>query len=103
MEEKKTAKYNTLQVLAKLFLVLGCLLWPIIDLIAMELIHTNSFALAVTMEIFLFVPLAWCIPLIVYYFIKTKKNEGVSLAFKIFSFILVSRIAGILMICDNKN
>ena len=90
MEEKKTSKYNTLQVLAKLFLVLGCLLWPIIDLIAMELIHSNSFALAVTMEIFLFVPLAWCIPLIVYYFIKTKKRmKGFLLRLKYFHLYLL--------------
>ena len=112
MEENKTARYNTLQVLAKLFLVVESVSYPLAGLVLMIIALTNDYLGGyyrvdnmdgVTCFLFGLLTLAWCIPMTIHYFHKTKKNEGVSLAFKICSFIFVSRIAGILMICDNKN
>ena len=47
-----------------------------------------------------FIGLAWCIPMCKYYFGRTRSGDAVGKAFKISSLILVSSVAGILMLCD---
>ena len=49
---------------------------------------------------FTLLPLAWCLPMTLIYSDKILKREPVSLAFKICTLIFVSRIAGILMLCE---
>lgn len=51
---------------------------------------------------FLIIPLAWCIPMTVYYRRRTKEGAPVSMAFKIFALIFVNLTAGLLMICDKS-
>lgn len=43
------------------------------------------------------IPLLWCIPMTVVYFVKASKGEKVSTAFKVCSIIFVSMIGGIIM------
>lgn len=47
-------------------------------------------------------PLAWCLPMTLYYYEKIKNGENVSVGFKICSLLFVSPVAGILMLCDNN-
>lgn len=56
----------------------------------------------VFMGFFYLIPLAWGIPMTVHYFNKVKKNEPVGTAFKICTFLFVSAIAGIIMLCDKE-
>ncbi len=49
------------------------------------------------------IALAWCLPLTIVYFNKTKRGEAVGTGFKICSLLFVSAIAGILMLGDNNN
>lgn len=48
-----------------------------------------------------FIPLAWCLPMTIYYWKRADKGEKVGTAFKVCSLIFVSLIGGILMLCDN--
>ncbi len=52
---------------------------------------------------FLFLNLAWCIPMIIIYYNKIKRNEPISTAFKVCVLIFVNTISGILMLVDDKN
>lgn len=49
------------------------------------------------------IPLAWCIPMTVYYFRTVKEGRKASTAFKICSLLFVSLIGGIIMLCDTDN
>lgn len=49
------------------------------------------------------IPLAWCIPMTVSYFNKTKKRLPISTGFKVCSLLFVSLVGGILMLCDKDN
>lgn len=46
------------------------------------------------------IPLAWMIPMTVYYYKSIKNKESVSTGFKVCTLIFVSLISGILMLCD---
>lgn len=71
-----------LKTAAKIFMIIGCII--------------NS--------IYLFlIPLLWCIPMTVSYFKKTKNNEEISTGFKVCTLFFVNIVAGILMLCDNKD
>lgn len=72
-------KKNTLNTVAKAFMIVGCV--------------CNAF-------IYL-IPLAWCIPMTIYYWKKIDNDEDVGIAFKICSLLFVNLVAGILMLCDN--
>lgn len=48
------------------------------------------------------IPLAWCIPMTVYYFNRTKYRQPVGVGFKICTLIFVNIISGVLMLCDNE-
>ena len=52
---------------------------------------------------FLLIPLIWCLPMTISYFNKVKTNKPVSIGFKVCTLLFVNTIAGILMLCDNKN
>ena len=49
------------------------------------------------------IPLAWCIPMTVSYWRAVEENRPVSTGFKVCTLIFVNIIAGILMLCDDKN
>ena len=49
------------------------------------------------------IPLAWCLPMTISYFNKLKRGEPIGTGFKVCSLLFVNTIAGILMLCDNKN
>lgn len=46
------------------------------------------------------IPLAWCLPMTISYFNKTKRGETVSTGFKVCSLLFVSLLGGVLMLCD---
>lgn len=52
--------------------------------------------------LFLLVPLAWCIPMTISYYKKTKNKEPIGTAFKICTLLFVNLVAGILMLIDDK-
>ncbi len=75
------AKHDeTLSLLAKILMILSCI--------------GGAIAL---------IPLAWCIPMTVSYWRAVEENRPVSTGFKVCTLIFVNIIAGILMLCDNKN
>lgn len=47
------------------------------------------------------IPLAWCLPMTISYFNKTKRGETVSTGFKVCSLLFVSLLGGIFMLCDH--
>ena len=51
---------------------------------------------------FYLIPLAWCLPMTLVYFKKTKRGEKVSTGFKVCSLLFVNTIAGILMLCEKE-
>ena len=51
---------------------------------------------------FMLLPLAWCIPMTVYYKKCIKEGTPVSTTFKIFALIFVNLTAGIIMLCDKS-
>ena len=49
---------------------------------------------------FFFIPLAWCVPMIMYYERKVRNGQKVGTAFKVCCLLFVSTVAGIIMLCD---
>lgn len=73
---KDTTKSNDIFVtLAKVFMVLGCII-------------NGS----------MIIPLAWCIPMTVSYWRRVDDGEEISVAFKICAILFVSTIGGIMML-----
>lgn len=52
---------------------------------------------------FAIIPLAWCLPMTIYYYGVLRDNKKVSMGFKICTLIFVNPISGILMLCDYQN
>lgn len=77
---KKQSDSTTLKTIAKIFMVLSCIVlgWSLI-------------------------PLIWTIPMTVKYWNDVKYNRPTSTAFKICSLLFVNVIAGIVMLCDNED
>lgn len=76
----KNETSSTLKLIAKIFMVLGCIAtgWCLI-------------------------PLCWTIPMTVHYFNATKNNQPVGIGFKVCSLLFVSLIGGVVMLCDTDN
>lgn len=72
---------ETLRMIAKIFMILGCIA------------SASAFL----------IPLCWTIPMTVKYWKACENNQPVSTAFKVCSLLFVSLIAGILMLCDSEN
>lgn len=72
---------STLQTVAKVFMILGCI--------------AGAFCFLI--------PLCWCIPMTLHYSKAVKEGQPVSVGFKICSLLFVSQVAGILMLCDSNN
>lgn len=68
-------------------------------------LETAAFVLMVLatigMGVFI-IPLAWCIPMTVYYYKRIHRAEPVGIGFKVCALLFVGVIAGILMLCDEK-
>ena len=79
-QQQQAADSSTLQIIVKIFMVLGCIAtgWWLI-------------------------PLIWTIPMTVHYFRATKEGRPVGVGFKICTLLFVSLIGGILMFFDNGN
>ncbi len=73
------AQPSTVQTVAKVFMILGCIV--------------SAF--------YFLIPLCWTIPMTVKYCRSIEQNQPVSTAFKICSLLFVNLVAGILMLCDN--
>ena len=50
--------------------------------------------------LFFLFPLAWCLPMTLYYHKQIKNGQPVSVAFKVCTLLFVNTISGILMLCD---
>ena len=74
---KATDNDNTMKLLVKIFMIIGCV--------------SIGWAL---------IPLAWCIPMTVSTFKKLDADEKLSTGFKVCSLIFVNLIAGIIMLCS---
>lgn len=59
------------------------------------IINTVIFGLAI-------IPLAWSIPMTINYSNKLKNGEKISLGLKICTLFFVTRIGGLLMLCDTS-
>ena len=72
-------------VAAKIFMLLSTVLYSV---------------LAVFFGIWWLIALAWCLPMTIVYFKKTRQGEAIGAGFKICTLLFVNLIAGILMLCD---
>ena len=111
---KASKPSSGLQVAAKVFMVVGCVMW-VLSACAMAIlgiIMSNSTievssqlgVMYLVMAVVYLLPLAWCLPMTSCYFNKTANKEEIGLGFKICTLIFVNLIAGILMLCDdNRN
>lgn len=72
-------KPNTVQLIAEIFMILGCI--------------SSGWAL---------IPLCWTIPMTVKYFRSVKEGRDVGTGFKVCSLIFVNFIAGILMLVGDE-
>lgn len=72
---------STLSKIAKVFMVIGCVL--------------SGFGFLI--------PLCWTIPMTVSYFNHVNEGRPVSVGFKVCTLLFVSLVAGILMLCDDDN
>lgn len=113
------ANGKILQVLAKVFMVMGivaCIVISIFFLVAATTLNevgladsflSSSINLTLLTRIYFIcsvlalLPLFYLIPMTVYYFKATKNKRPVGMAFKVCTLLFVNMIAGILMICDN--
>lgn len=77
----KNETSSTLKTVAKVFMLLGCIV--------------SAF--------FWLIPLCWTIPMTIKYWRDVEYNYPTSTAFKICSLLFVSFIAGILMLCDDND
>ena len=78
--DKSGAETSTLKLIAKIFMLLGC----------------------VVLGIYL-IPLCWTIPMTVHYWKAVKEHRPVSTGFKVCALLFVSTVGGILMLCDNSD
>lgn len=102
---------NVLATIAKVFMVLTCascgmsaLSCLISGLTLMSVVYATeeSVALGVTsivMAVCSLIALAWCIPLTVHVFRRTKNHEPIPTATKVCILIFVNIISGILLLC----
>ena len=98
---RERAKANSaVSTVAKVFMILTLAFWGLYALIF--LVAFSAVGMAFFGVIF-FIPLAWCLPMTIVYFNKTKHDEPIGVAFKICTLLFVNMVAGILMLCDNDN
>lgn len=78
-----TAKNETLNLktIAKIFMIIGCVfsVWGFL------------------------IPLCWSIPMTIHYWKAVENRQPVSTGFKICTLLFVNIVAGIIMLCDNKD
>ena len=72
----ETHNYDTMQLVVKIFLILGCVA-----------------------QGFLLIPLAWCIPMTMSVLNSFKNNQPVSTSMKVCTLLFVNLIAGICLLC----
>lgn len=77
--DDKPADASALSIVAKVFLIIGCVV--------------SGFYL---------LPLCWTIPMTVHYCRCIKERKPLGVGFKVCSLLFVSTVAGILMLCDTK-
>ncbi|MCX4286826.1 MAG: hypothetical protein OSJ68_06010 [Clostridia bacterium] len=89
---------NGLRTAAKVFMVIGTVLTPIVMFFS-SILSFPEMKMLLWNLIFALLPLAWCIPMTVHYF---HQGDYVGVKFKILTLLFVNTIAGILMLCDNN-
>lgn len=77
--DNSTTQSAMLKIVAKVFMILGCVL--------------SAFCLLI--------PLCWTVPMTVHYCHVVENKQPVGVGFKVCSLLFVSTVAGILMLCDN--
>ena len=78
---KKNTDNSTLTTVAKVFMIIGCVL--------------SAF--------YFLIPLCWTIPMTVHYCNAVSAKNPVGVGFKVCSLLFVSTIAGILMLCTKDD
>ena len=99
---------NGLQIAAKVFMIISCVLLGVCffwNLLAILFFATTTLEIVYCFQISLayLIPLAWVIPMTIYYFNATAGGKRVRVGFKVCTLLFVSIVAGILMLCDNSN
>ena len=58
--------------------------------------------LVTVLAAFCIIPLLWCLPMTIYYCQKIKERKPVGVGFKICVLLFITRLGGILMLCDRE-
>lgn len=77
---KNIAKDDTMEIIVKIFLILGCVSWG-----------------------WLLIPLLWCVPITVSIFRKLEYKEPVGTGLKVCALLFVNLIAGVCLLCMEDN
>ncbi len=97
---RSNAQNSAIVTVAKVFMILTLVVWGFYGLILFI-----AFALLGLAPLGLlgFIPLAWCLPMTIVCFNKTKRGEPIGVGFKVCVLLFVNMVAGILLLCDNNN
>ena len=111
----KSSENNGLQLVAKIFLCISCVI-PIIVVLFLGIISVSTVNLYLDSitnvylgGVFLvyamiaLLPFFWVLPMTSHYFKMTAEKRRVGIAFKICTLLFVNLIAGICMLCDKDN
>lgn len=107
MKETKNDSFNTMEDIAKTFLIISCGI-GLFGIMCSFLFYNMTKDSSVSKIIWLIrmilcaAYLLWSIPMTIFYFKKIDKGEQPSLVFKICSVIFVNPIPGILMLVDSE-
>lgn len=103
-QQKQSDGNDTLLVVAKVFMIIACVITPAFGLLygliflALSVVPGMAFVgLIIIMVCAL--PLAWCLPLTITVSNKIKNQEPIGIGIKICTLIFVNLIAGILLLC----
>lgn len=112
--QPKSNSSSSLLNIAKVFMIISCVLLPVIGLFyGLAMMTVSTLATTVANSLFVIygimlmigclVPLAWMIPMTVHLNKKIKNDEPIGIAFKICTLLFVSKIAGILLLCHSDS
>ncbi len=94
---------NGLQTTAMAFMLISCALWVAIAMVILLVASSGAYSGLSAIGLVYLIPLTWIIPMYNKYSKLINDGEPVGVGFKVCTFLFVSKIAGICMLCDKDN
>lgn len=84
----------------KIFMIIACVINAYKFLVFGFQLAPSGIVLGILLAI---IPLAWCVPMTVSYYLKIKNKQKIGIVFKILTLVFVSKVCGVLMLFNNEN